>query len=162
MARGLSLEQQMQMRSLSDQGLTGEQSQQQMQIPKTEMEINEIVKSVKKTVEATMVGREGRSDLSSWNKNHKQNALWGKDKAQRQVPRKASRRFKPARQMKHTDLPKHNQKRAKRGKYRGVREGKGAFTLKRKNEPEKGPKTRLGVSRDAAPAQRPNPEHGEL
>merc|ERR1719502_1364573 len=104
-----------------------------------------------------MVGREGRSDLSSWNKNHKQNALWGKDKAQRQAPRKASRRFKPARQMKHTDLPKHNQKRAKSGKYRGARvEGK-RLGLKRI---EKGPKSRLGVGRDTAPAPRPNPEHG--
>ena len=77
MSRGLSQDQKLGMKALSDQGFTGQQIQEQMQIEKTEAEIDEIVKSVKATVDATLFGREGRSDLSSWNKAHREKGLWG-------------------------------------------------------------------------------------
>ena len=146
------------MKALSDQGFTGQQIQEQMQIEKTEAEIDEIVKSVKATVDATLFGREGRSDLSSWNKDHREKGLWGvtkeKDKPPRQAStKKVSRRFKPARQMKHADLPKHATKRPKGGKYRGAHSAKA-----KPGKRDAGPKTRLAASRESAPAQTPNPD----
>ena len=157
MGRGLSHDQKLGMKALSDQGLTAQQIQEQMQIEKTQDEIVEIVKSVK-AADMTLFGREGRSDLSSWNKDHREKGLWGvtkeKDKPPRQAStKKVSRRFKPARQMKHADLPKHATKRPKGGKYRGAHSAKA-----KPGKRDAGPKTRLAASRESAPAQTPNPD----
>ena len=59
MGRGLSHDQKLGMKALSDQGLTAQQIQEQMQIEKTQDEIVEIVKSVK-AADMTLFGREGR------------------------------------------------------------------------------------------------------
>lgn len=157
MGRGLSHDQKLGMKALSDQGLTAQQIQEQMQIEKTQDEIVEIVKSVK-AADMTLFGREGRSDLSSWNKDHREKGLWGvtkeKDKPPRQAStKKVSRRFKPARQMKHADLPKHDTKRPKGGKYRGAANAKG----KPGKRDASAPKTRLGVSRESAAQSAPPP-----
>ena len=55
--------------------------------------------------------------------------------------------------MKHADLPKHDTKRPKGGKYRGAANAKG----KPGKRDASAPKTRLGVSRESAAQSAPPP-----
>lgn len=116
LTRGMNEQQREQMRMLSEQGLTGEQISDQMTLEKSAKQMTELVKAVRTTFnEAAMIGREGRSELSSWNKNNKNSWTTSRDNGGGGKPgggarAGVSKKFKPARLMKHNDLPRNKRK----------------------------------------------------